>query len=117
MPKAAAKTTKSIESKEQDTLVMPPHALSVPRFVPSNETAGKSPFPVDSHGAWDPLRQYIKEAVITPLLTRDEELSLAAKVQEGDEAARERMILSNLRLVIKIAKEKDRQIDRFFVSS
>ena len=105
MPKAAAKTTKSIESKEQDTLVMPPQALSVPRFIPSNETSGKSLFPVDSHGAWDPLRQYIKEAVITPLLTRDEELSLAAKVQEGDEAARERMILSNLRLVIKIAKE------------
>lgn len=56
-------------------------------------------------GVWDPLRIYVREAVVTPLLTRDEEDAVARQVMQGDPAARERMILSNLRLVIKIAKE------------
>jgi RNA polymerase primary sigma factor len=61
--------------------------------------------PVDSQGRWDPLRHYMREAVVASLLTREEECALAVKVQAGDEVARERMILSNLRLVIKIAKD------------
>ncbi len=40
-----------------------------------------------------------------PLLSREEEVELAARIQAGDEAARERMIRANLRLVIKIARD------------
>ncbi|MDH3615480.1 MAG: RNA polymerase sigma factor RpoS [Gammaproteobacteria bacterium] len=52
----------------------------------------------------DPTRQYLDEIGISPLLTADEEKDLGRRVQRGDEAARQRMIESNLRLVVKIAR-------------
>ena len=51
------------------------------------------------------LRLYMKEIAKTPLLTIDEELELAEKIKDGDEAARDHMIRANLRLVVKIAKD------------
>lgn len=51
------------------------------------------------------LNVYLKEISTTPLLTREEEVELAAKIQAGDTDARERMINSNLRLVVKIAQD------------
>lgn len=62
---------------------------------------------VSIDGTWDPLKVYLREACDHPLLTRQEEDDLAALVQQGDLAARERMIVSNLRLVVKIAREFD----------
>ena len=59
-------------------------------------------------GAWDEntsLRLYLREAVETALLTPDEEVVLARRIQAGDEEAREHMIKANLRLVVKIARE------------
>jgi len=59
-------------------------------------------------GVWDEhssLRLYLRDAVETPLLTPQEEVNLARRIQKGDEAAREHMIRANLRLVIKIARE------------
>ncbi len=53
----------------------------------------------------DPLRLYLKEAASTPLLTRHEEMQLAKRIEMGDETAKDRMIRSNLRLVISIAKK------------
>ena len=52
----------------------------------------------------DPLRLYLKEAGTTPLLTRNEEIQLAKRVEMGDTRAKDRLIRSNLRLVISIAK-------------
>lgn len=52
----------------------------------------------------DPTRQYLDEIGISPLLTADEEKMYARRVQLGDESARQRMIESNLRLVVKIAR-------------
>lgn len=52
----------------------------------------------------DPTRQYLDEIGVSPLLTADEEKVLARRAQDGDEAARQRMIESNLRLVVKIAR-------------
>ena len=52
----------------------------------------------------DPTRQYLDEIGVSPLLTANEEKDLARRAQEGDEAARQRMIESNLRLVVKIAR-------------
>lgn len=52
----------------------------------------------------DGLVQYLAEVARTPLLTAQEERELSRRVQLGDEAARERMILANLRFVVNIAK-------------
>ncbi|RKY31070.1 MAG: RNA polymerase subunit sigma [Candidatus Omnitrophota bacterium] len=50
------------------------------------------------------LRTYLKDIRHIPLLTPKEEIQLSRRVRKGDEKARMRMIRSNLRLVIKIAK-------------
>jgi len=49
------------------------------------------------------LRLYCREIGRFKVLTREEEVELALRVQHGDEAAREQMIMANLRLVVKIA--------------
>ncbi len=59
-------------------------------------------------GPWDEhtsLRLYMRDAVATPLLTPDQEVQLAKRIQAGDDSAREHMIKANLRLVVKIARE------------
>lgn len=52
----------------------------------------------------DVTRMYLNEIGNTPLLTAEEEIIFARRTQDGDEAARHRMIESNLRLVVKIAR-------------
>ncbi|MHB8867727.1 MAG: sigma-70 family RNA polymerase sigma factor [Thermoleophilia bacterium] len=52
----------------------------------------------------DPLRLYLKEAGEIPLLTKNHEIELAKRIEAGDKQAKDRMIQSNLRLVISIAK-------------
>ena len=52
----------------------------------------------------DPARQYLDEIRISPLLTADEEKRFSRRALGGDESARQRMIESNLRLVVKIAR-------------
>ena len=52
----------------------------------------------------DATRLYLKEIGFSPLLTAEEEVYFARKAQKGDAAARRRMIESNLRLVVKIAR-------------
>ena len=51
------------------------------------------------------IKIYLKEIGEIPLLTREEERSLAEKVARGDEKARRHLIKANLRLVVKIAKK------------
>lgn len=54
------------------------------------------------------LRVYMNEIAKTDLLTHEEEIELAERIMQGDDAAREHMIRANLRLVIKIAKDYSR---------
>src|SRR3989338_5320648 len=52
----------------------------------------------------DPIRSYLKDIKPIPLLTANQEIDLAKKIRKGDAQARRQMTLSNLRLVINIAK-------------
>jgi RNA polymerase primary sigma factor len=52
----------------------------------------------------DAIKIYLRDIQRTPLLTADSEKEIARKIEKGDEAARNKMIESNLRLVVKIAK-------------
>jgi RNA polymerase primary sigma factor len=52
----------------------------------------------------DPLNLFLREAARHRLLTPSEEIELAKRIEKGDLAAKERMINSNLRLVVSIAK-------------
>jgi RNA polymerase primary sigma factor len=52
----------------------------------------------------DALSLFLQEVRRHPLLTADEEIELAKRIENGDEAAKERMITSNLALVVSIAK-------------
>ena len=53
----------------------------------------------------DPVRMYLKEIGNVPLLTTEEEVALAKRVEEGDEEAKKALTEANLRLVVSIAKK------------
>ncbi|HCR43212.1 MAG TPA: RNA polymerase sigma factor RpoD [Ruminococcaceae bacterium] len=52
----------------------------------------------------DPVKVYLKEIGRVPLLTPEEEIDLAIRISNGDEAAKKRLSEANLRLVVSIAK-------------
>lgn len=52
----------------------------------------------------DPVRMYLKEIGKVPLLSADEEIELAQRMEEGDEYAKKKLAEANLRLVVSIAK-------------
>ena len=51
------------------------------------------------------LEIYLKQISAISLITVEEEIDLAKKIAKGDQKAREKMITSNLRLVVKIAQD------------
>ena len=74
-----------------------------PVAIETVEAAPVEITPVESaHG--DHLHLYYREISRIKLLTPEEEIALSKRVKRGDPAARERMIIANLRLVVKIAR-------------
>ncbi len=73
--------------------------------VPSRELVQRS----DESGLpapYDPLKKYLSEVSRYPVLSKDEEVELASRVfNDKDRAAAEKLVISNLRLVVKIALE------------
>ncbi len=53
----------------------------------------------------DTMKEYMRDIGQIPLITREEEAELADRIKNGDETAREKLISSNLRLVVKIAHD------------
>ncbi|NLV76659.1 MAG: RNA polymerase sigma factor RpoD [Tissierellia bacterium] len=53
----------------------------------------------------DPVKMYLKEIGKIPLLTREEEVELAKRIEAGDELAKRELAEANLRLVVSIAKK------------
>src|SRR3989338_884494 len=58
-----------------------------------------------AEGVSDPVRMYLKEIGRIPLLTFADEISLAKRYEKGDKRAKKKLIESNLRLVVSIAKK------------
>lgn len=55
------------------------------------------------------LRAYLQDVKRIPLLSREEELELAKKAKDGDEKAKEKLVSSNLRFVVSVAKQYQNQ--------
>jgi len=77
--------------------------LSDPRTV--SDAEGASPAAAEEHGIEDPVRMYLREIGRVPLLSSEEEIELAARIAEGDDKAKQRLVEANLRLVVSIAKK------------
>ena len=110
-------------SKEPKKLPLPAKVVS--RIAPKPAAVRPAPTPAPSPDQdtdptepglpWEelsteersPIRYYLDQIGKTPLLTLEEETALARRVLKGDEAARQKMIQSNLRLVVRIAKDYD----------
>lgn len=61
--------------------------------------------PLEGISIDDPVRMYLKEIGRVPLLTAQEEVDLAKRMERGDEEAKRKLIEANLRLVVAIAKK------------
>ena len=77
-----------------------------PRATPKATTSfsSKQHKHIDYTRALDATQLYLNEIGFSPLLTPEEEVHFARLAQKGDPAGRKRMIESNLRLVVKIAR-------------
>lgn len=78
---------------------------------PEGETSSVEPVPdiidlsvPDGIAIDDPVRMYLKEIGKVALLSAEEEISLAKRMEKGEELAKKRLIEANLRLVVSIAK-------------
>ena len=103
-PQKSAKAKAVEASALENPLVKPP--LSV---LPAESDPVEPGLPWEKLSADErsPIRYYLDQIGKTPLLTLEEETALARRVLKGDEAARLKMIQSNLRLVVRIAKDYD----------
>ena len=77
--------------------------------VINKQSSEENTLTASEHATADAIKLYLQEIKRSQLLTAEDERELAGLIAEGDAAARERMIESNLRLVVKIAK---RYMDR-----
>ena len=92
---------RSVELVEGEQHKQPPHEQ--PALAEDDaRTAPRLDLTVEP--SLDSLRLYLREIGKVPLLTADQEVSLAKRVERGDMAAKTQMIEANLRLVVSIAK-------------
>ncbi|MEO0436213.1 MAG: RNA polymerase sigma factor RpoS [Pseudomonadota bacterium] len=90
---------------DDSTMVAGSRARTKAKARRSRKTVTSDPIDDESDDvSLDPTQLYLNEIGFVPLLTADEEKHFARLTQKGDEAARKRMIESNLRLVVKIAR-------------
>ena len=86
----------------RDTTVLAPAPLDAPpSFLERTPAAASEPAPLERSS----LQLYMQEIAKTPLLTLEEEVTLAKRIRRGNKAARDHMISANLRLVVKIAMD------------
>jgi hypothetical protein len=68
------------------------------------ETASRQPVSPPEHGAEDDVRRYLRSIGRVPLLTRQDEVRLAKRIEGNDTAPKTSLVEANLRLVVSIAK-------------
>ncbi len=90
----------SIELVEGEQHKSPPHEQ--PSLAEDEKTPPKLDLTVEP--SLDSLRLYLREIGKVPLLTADQEVTLAKRIERGDMLAKTQMIEANLRLVVSIAK-------------
>ena len=90
---------KSIEQDEKEDKASDDRKKLLHEDSDSFEQSMSAGIPVD-----DPVRMYLKEIGRVPLLTAEEEIELAQRIETGDEEARHKLCEANLRLVVSIAK-------------
>ena len=73
-------------------------------LLPEREESIVEEDEMDTNASEDLVKLYLQEIGRVPLLTREEEVTLAKAVVEGDDEARKQLALANLRLVVSIAK-------------
>jgi RNA polymerase primary sigma factor len=78
-------------------------SLQVER-APEKRTRGKAPLDLKPQATTDALQLFLKDIGKVRLLTAQEEVDLAKRIERGDFDAKEKMVESNLRLVVSIAK-------------
>jgi RNA polymerase primary sigma factor len=91
----------SIELVEGEQHKALPHEQPI---VPPEEVAAAPKLDLTVEPSLDSLRLYLREIGKVPLLTADQEVALAKRIERGDERAKQHMIEANLRLVVSIAK-------------
>ncbi|WP_230406751.1 sigma-70 family RNA polymerase sigma factor [Blautia liquoris] len=92
-------STQEQKTKKTDEEISEESVLSEEN-LPEEDDLDDSALPLD-----DSVKAYLIEIGNIPLLTREEEIILAKRIESGDDSARERMINSNLRLVVNVAKK------------
>ncbi len=78
--------------------------IDVPEIENSDNSRASSDTAVDAIAIDDPVRMYLKEIGKVPLLSGDEEMDLAKRIETGDQEAKNKLCEANLRLVVSIAK-------------
>jgi len=96
--------TSIIAEVETSDSELAPDSARVSNSVEAAEPVQPKTSSHSAEGVLDPTRLYLSEIGASKLLTAEEEVHYARLAQKGDAAGRQRMIESNLRLVVKIAR-------------
>jgi len=102
--KAKAKKPASIKAKAKKPEAKTPASIMAKDKKPEAKKPASKKAETSASTQMDATRLYLSEIGISKLLTAEEEVYFARLAQKGDIAARQRMIESNLRLVVKIAR-------------
>lgn len=94
----------SIQSEEEVNAVLLAEEAIAQQIVKEIEAEDAEEKLRQSSKSADPTQLYLNEIGYSPLLTAEEEVYYSRLVQQGDEKARAKMIVSNLRLVVKISR-------------
>jgi RNA polymerase primary sigma factor len=101
---APSETTESFKEYDTPASEMIPEPMEADtELVPESDFTSEAAANF-SYASDQLLGFYLKEVGINPLLNKESEVSLSVQMQGGDQAAKEQLILSNLRLVVSIAK-------------
>ncbi len=97
----------NLKEKLKTTLKARPKRMAIAPLIPilDKQVTPKNDYKVLGSVTTDSLKLYFREISRVKLLTGPEEVSLAKRIEKGDETAKKWLISANLRLVIKVAKK------------